>query len=291
MSIGIVSRSFGTHDGSFHADDVTACALLLHFEMIDRDKIIRTREAGKLETCDFVCDVGGEYDPDRRRFDHHQKGLDSDLSSAGMILLYLKDEEIIAPELYTYLNRSLVHGVDEIDNGKVTPKFGHCSFSGVIANFVPVYYDSPISDYMDAFEKAVDFVLWLLARFVQKFEYLQATKAIVQDVMSEMKECLVFDRALPWLEPFFDLGGEKHAAEFVIMPAGSHWKLRGIPPSYERRMEVKRPLPYEWAGLSNEKLERISGLPGAIFCHKGRFISVWKTKEDALRALKTVLRK
>ena len=29
-------RSFGTHDGSFHADEVTACALLLLFDLIDR---------------------------------------------------------------------------------------------------------------------------------------------------------------------------------------------------------------------------------------------------------------
>ena len=29
----ILSRSFGTHDGSFHADEVTACALLLFFNL------------------------------------------------------------------------------------------------------------------------------------------------------------------------------------------------------------------------------------------------------------------
>ncbi|MDF2550599.1 MAG: hypothetical protein K0S07_1666, partial [Chlamydiales bacterium] len=28
-------RSFGTHDGSFHADEVTACALLLLVDLID----------------------------------------------------------------------------------------------------------------------------------------------------------------------------------------------------------------------------------------------------------------
>nr|NGX27459.1 hypothetical protein [Chlamydiota bacterium] len=40
----MISRSLGTHDGSFHADEVSACALLLVFDLIDRDKIFRTRD-------------------------------------------------------------------------------------------------------------------------------------------------------------------------------------------------------------------------------------------------------
>jgi len=75
------------------------------------------------------------------------------------------------------------------------------------------------------------------------------------------------------------------------MPAGEHWKLRGIPPTYERRMDVRHPLPAEWAGRLGSELKEKSGIEGAIFCHKGRFISVWETKEDALKALKIVLGK
>ncbi|MBS0649692.1 MAG: MYG1 family protein, partial [Verrucomicrobia bacterium] len=48
----MIPRSCGTHDGSFHADEVTACALLLLFDQIDRDKIIRTRDSSKLSKCD-----------------------------------------------------------------------------------------------------------------------------------------------------------------------------------------------------------------------------------------------
>jgi uncharacterized UPF0160 family protein len=46
----------------------------------------------------------------------------------------------------------------------------------------------------------------------------------------------------------------------------------------------------EWAGLRDEELQRISGIPGAIFCHKGRFISIWKTKDAALKALDETLK-
>jgi uncharacterized UPF0160 family protein len=57
----------------------------------------------------------------------------------------------------------------------------------------------------------------------------------------------------------------------------------------ENNMKVRIPLPLEWAGLLEEDLKKITGIPGAVFCHKGRFISVWETREDALKALKYVL--
>lgn len=291
MSIGIVARSFGTHSGSCHADEVTACALLLKFEMIDRDRIIRTRDERRLQTCDFVCDVGGEYDPARRRFDHHQAHYTGDLSSAGMVLSYLLEEKVIEQKLYDYLNRMLIHGIDQIDNGKWDPKFGYCSFSQIIATYGPVIYEATDEQYDKGFFEALGFTLDLLERFLVRFDYIMQCESAVQLVMNQMGECLVFEKAMPWMEAFFELGGDKHPAEFVIMPSGKHWKLRGIPPNYERRMEVRRPLPKEWSGLLAEDLKKVSGIPGGIFCHKGRFISVWETKEDAIRALKTVLGK
>src|SRR3990167_416830 len=102
----MIARSFGTHDGSFHADEVSACALLLTFGLIDRDKIFRTRDPAILAECEFVCDVGGIYDPKIKRFDHHQLEYSGELSSAGMIWLYLRDQKLIDQQLYDYVNGS-----------------------------------------------------------------------------------------------------------------------------------------------------------------------------------------
>jgi uncharacterized UPF0160 family protein len=102
---------------------------------------------------------------------------------------------------------------------------------------------------------------------------------------------LVFDESIPWMDTFFESKGELHPAQFLIMPSEDHWKLRGIPPNLDRRMEVRTPLPEAWAGLREEKLAQVSGVKGAIFCHKGKFISIWKTKEDALKAAHLALQK
>jgi len=287
----MLPRSIGTHGGTFHADDVTACALLILFDQVDRDKIIRTRKPEALERCEYVCDVGGIYDPALKRFDHHQSGYTGILSGAGMVWSYFLEEGIIDEDLYKYLNEALIIGVDDIDNGRNFPKVGHCSFSQVVSNFVPVRYDVDENEQRKAFDDALDFVLDFLKRLLEKYSYIRSCREKVAACMEGDPLVLVFDEPLPWMDTFFALGGEKHSALFVIMPSGNHWKLRGIPPDNEKKMNVRMPLPAEWAGLLDDELKRVSGIPGAIFCHKGRFISVWETKEDALKALQYTIDK
>ncbi len=285
-----IPRSFGTHDGSFHADEVTACSLLLLFDKIDRDKIHRTRDPALLETCEFVCDVGGIYDPLQKRFDHHQADYRGAMSSAGMVLLYLKEMAFLDAHSYDHLNKSLVMGVDAHDNGVARLEIGTSSFSQVVSNFLPIEYDVSPEVMKEAFFRAVDFVLGHLERLRARMVYTHACQASVRQKMGEGGQAMIFEESLPWMDNFFELGGEFHPAQFVIMPAGNHWKLRGIPPSMNERMKVRKPLPANWAGLHEEDLKRVSGIPGAIFCHKGRFISIWETKADALKALHIALK-
>lgn len=283
------SRSFGTHNGTFHADEVTACALLLLYNLIDREKIVRTRDPALLSQCEYVCDVGGIYNPDLKLFDHHQVEYQGILSSAGMILLFLKNHHVISQKIYDFLNGSLILGVDAHDNGKDPQIHGLCSYSNIISSFTPVFHDAEDSVQNAAFFEALDFAFQYLTRIMNRYQYIQSCREIVLEAMQNQKDYLVFHKNIPWLEIFFELDGKNHPAKFVIMPSGNHWKLRGIPPSYENRMKVRVPLPKSWAGLLEEDLKKASGIKGAIFCHKGRFISVWETYEDAVKALNYVL--
>ncbi|MGA8163450.1 MAG: MYG1 family protein [Waddliaceae bacterium] len=284
-----ISRSFGTHDGSFHADEVTACALLLLFDLIDEDKIIRTRNRDMLAQCEYVCDVGGVYDPNRKLFDHHQAGYNGELSSAGMALLYLKECGVLNLREYQHFHDSLVRGVDDHDNGRPPQIPGLCTYSHVIGNFSPIFYDSPDDQRERAFFEALTFSKGHLQRLWKRYQYMQSCKEIVKTAMEQNNECLMFSRGIPWIELFFELGGEDHSARFVIMPSGQHWTLRGIPPNLGDRMSVRLPLPSEWAGLLDEELREVSGILGAVFCHKGRFISVWESRDEALKALNYTL--
>lgn len=289
MTIHKRQRSFGTHDGTFHADEVTACALLLLFDCIDLDKIVRTRDLRSLSTCDYVCDVGGVYDPSRRLFDHHQADYQGDLSSAGMVLRYLRDEGRLTEKAYNFWSDNIILGVDAHDNGKDPETRGLSTYSHIISNFTPITQEEDPIELEAAFFEALGFSKNLLDRMWRRYQYTQSCQQMVADVMAKGKDSLIFDKNIPWQDSFFELGGEQHPALFVIMPSGRHWKLRGIPPTADHRMQVRMPLPKEWAGLLEEDLRRVSGIQGAIFCHKGRFISVWETREDATKALKKVL--
>lgn len=285
-----MDRSVGVHDGSFHADEVTACALLVVFDLVDQSKIVRSRDPEELEKCEYVCDVGGVYDPLCKRFDHHQSDYVGPLSSAGMVWLYLQQQEIISSDVYEFLNQSLILGVDAHDNGRMHLEMGVCTFSQVISQFVPVQYDAPASLQKKQFDQALEFVIGHLKRSLERFYYVRSCKEKVAFAMREQGKVLFFDEAMPWMESFFELGGKEHPALFVVMPSQGHWKIKGIPPTLEERMKVRLPFPAAWAGLLEKPLQKVSNIPGAVFCHKGRFISVWKTKEDALKALDYVLK-
>lgn len=290
MARTFVPRSFATHDSVFHADEVTAAALLLLCGLIDEDRIVRTRDVDKISSCEYICDVGGVYDASEKLFDHHQAQFRGPLSSAGMVLKYLADEGFITADEYDHFNESLVTGVDAEDNGKSYQASGLCTFSAVIANYNPIDRDCSSDEQDAAFMQACGFALGHLSRLRRRLHYVQSCKAIVETAMANGKECLVFEKNIPWIESFFELGGITHPAQFVIMPAGPHWKLRGVPPTLEKRMQVRLPLPQAWAGLLENDLKKVCGIPGAVFCHKGRFISVWETKEDAMKALEYVLK-
>jgi len=282
-------RSIGTHDGTFHADEVTACALLILFDLADEGKIVRTRDQELLDTCEFVCDVGGIYEPERKLFDHHQVDYQGGMSSAGMVLKYLRDLGSLNENEYRFFHDKLIKGVDDHDNGLDPQLPGVCTYSHILANFTPIAYDATAEEQNAAFFEALAFVKGHLSRMWQRYHYVHSCKEVVEAAMAVQDRFLFFDKAVPWMDLFFELGGEKHPALFVVMPSGQHWKVRGIPPSSKCRMDVRMPLPLQWAGLLEEELQKTSGIDGAIFCHKGRFISVWESKEDAMKALKFVL--
>lgn len=283
-----LSRSVAVHSGSFHADEVMACALLAFCGLVDADKIVRTREKEKIFHCEYVCDVGGEYNPAKKHFDHHQKEYEGILSSAGMVLQYIIDQKHIDPHFGAYLDQSLISGIDAIDNGNLKVPKGLTTFSSVIGNYMPVQYTASPDEIDAGFHAAFDFSLQHLKRLQEKYTYARNHRETIQHAMQQYEDCIIFEEAFPWMDTFFELDGQMHPAKFIIMPTDEHWKLRGIPPSLGEKMKVRVKMPKKWAGLMDDDLAQVSKIEGAVFCHKGRFISIWRTKEDALKAFHAI---
>jgi uncharacterized UPF0160 family protein len=85
--------TIGTHSGTFHADEALATFLLRLLPTYKNADVIRSRDPKVLDECTIVVDVGGVYDNDKLRYDHHQRGFDENfgmgfvtkLSSAGLV--------------------------------------------------------------------------------------------------------------------------------------------------------------------------------------------------------------
>jgi uncharacterized UPF0160 family protein len=127
----------GTHNGHFHADEALAVHMLRMLPTYHDSELVRTRDPKLLETCHTVVDVGGEYDAQRNRYDHHQRGFtttfpgrNTKLSSAGLVYMHFGraivaqklggDVKEDAPEvemLHNKLYESFIEALDAHDNG------------------------------------------------------------------------------------------------------------------------------------------------------------------------------
>lgn len=74
--------TIGTHNGTFHCDEVLACFMLKQLPEYANAKIFRSRNNTELnENCDIIVDVGGEFDHKRKLYDHHQKSFQETMST------------------------------------------------------------------------------------------------------------------------------------------------------------------------------------------------------------------
>lgn len=129
-----------THDGTFHADETVACAILTY--LYDKSpRVLRSRDPIKLESADLIIDVSGKND--HRHFDHHSKefNLSRDngirYATAGLMWLkfgmdYLKKvisnrdlfpqkvADTILERARLRIDREIMELVDLNDNGQLT---------------------------------------------------------------------------------------------------------------------------------------------------------------------------
>ena len=139
MSAGtkrMAPKTIGTHDGSFHCDEALGCFLLHQTKAYADATIVRSRDPEVLSGCDVVIDVGATYEPEKNRFDHHQRGFEevfghgfvTKLSSAGLVYKHFgreivanvlgldeKDEKV--EKVYLKMYKAFVEAVDAVDNG------------------------------------------------------------------------------------------------------------------------------------------------------------------------------
>lgn len=288
-----------THSGSFHADDVFAVATLQLHLGVDNIEVIRTRDEQIISEGDIVVDVGGIYDPEAERFDHHQVGVvtrDNGISYAAFGLVWKKYGEEVSgsKEVADHIEEKLVLPIDAVDNGvslynltelEVIPITVHSIFGLLQPEWGS---DSSIDD---AFMEACTLARKIIKRAIthSKAGLKEEKVAIEAYNSSEDKRVIISDQ--PISSRYFV---DYEEPLFLVSPRDtepdSNWKVSAVRVSHDG-FEVRRPFPEEWAGLRGEELVAVSGIEGAVFCHKGGFLFVADNKEGAMAAVEKNLNK
>lgn len=284
-----------THSGNFHADDVFAVAAL---SLLLKDmEIIRTRDSKVVETGDYVVDVGGEYDPSRNRFDHHQAGGAGTrpdgipYSSMGLVWKKYGAEISGSEEVAERIDQGLVKTLDAHDNGIDTYTLGLGIRPYLIQEafwaFRPTWKEDQHS-YDTRFIEVFEMAKKILSReIVHAHDDLEAERSVEAAYRETAdKRIIVLDRPYP-AENFLTRYPEPL---FVIKPvlADGTWKV-GTIGSRPESFAVRKQFPKSWAGKRDSELEEITGVPDAIFCHNGLWMARAGSREGALALAKLAL--
>lgn len=285
------------HDGSFHTDDVFAVAILSLYIKKPLD-IFRTRDHTILEKMDYVFDVGGEYDPEKKIFDHHQAGWNEKrkngivYSSAGLAWKEFGEKITGSQDIADQIDKKIIQGIDADDNGIDLyqynfPGVKEYAFSDYIYSLNPTYYEKS-EDTLDIFKKAVKEARKILEREIKVIGDLVYTEKIIKEIYNktEDKRLLILDDDYSWER----IIGEFKEPLLIIKPVanGARWILKCVPVS-SFEFKNKLDLPESWAGKIGEDLQKVTGVKDATFCHRSRFIAGAKSKEGIIELAKKVL--
>jgi len=288
-------------------------------------RILRTRDPQAIAPADFVVDVGGVWEAERGRFDHHQRGfggarmrIEADGSSApaegyasaGLVwrafgLAYVRRfaaamectlDEATLSQVAEDVDASLVRYLDLVDTGAQEVAPGVFGLSSQIALLNSTWLEEAALDragrarlQLERFEEAMALARRLLDRFLLRRigQALAADKVRASERWFDGRVLHLADGGLPWTKVVIE---EMPQVLLVVYPeesSGQH-QIRTVPVaagSFDSRME----LPAAWAGLREGQLAAAIGVPDAVFCHSNLFIAGARSLEGARRMVEMAL--
>ena len=277
--------TIATHNGNFHADDVFSIAALK--QIFPTFKLVRTRDLALIAQADIVIDVGGEYDADAGRFDHHQRGgageRENGIPYSSFGLIWQKYGLQICQgnqEVADSVDAGLVSTIDAIDCGHVEGVAQGISLSQTISMFNPTWQED--SHFDVCFNEAVDFAARILTRFIASANGGISAKSIVAKAIDDAQDprVIVLEKYIPWKTTVHNLSD---VALYMVYPSGSgQWRIQTVPVE-PGSFEDRKPLPTPWAGLSDAALQEVTGIEDAMFCHNGLFIAGSESFESTMK--------
>ncbi|MDR7378450.1 uncharacterized UPF0160 family protein [Rhodoferax ferrireducens] len=315
--------TIATHSGTFHADDVFGVGVLMG--VFPSHTLLRTRDKALIATADFVVDVGGTWDAASGRFDHHQRGFEGarpprlvdgaivpgvGYASAGLVwsafgAAYVQawaqthghslDEAAVASVVNT-IDHSLVQYLDIVDTGQGDVAPGIFGLSSLVAQLNTHWLEEQGLD-LAAKAQLLETRFREAIAITRKFLDHAISKKVAQiramDIVRQAPRLLggkllhLREGGMPWTRVVVD---EMPEVMFVIYPDsdGNQYQIKTVPAevgSFDTRMD----LPASWAGLRDQELAAVTGVPDSVFCHLNLFIGGARSFEGAVKLAELAL--
>lgn len=293
-----------THSGSFHADDIFACATLsLYFKKNNlKYKVIRTRDELIIKEADYVFDVGGIYEPKLERFDHHQpEGAgkrENGIPYASFGLVWKKYGPLLCDneEVINDIDRRLAQPIDAIDNGISISEPTDCGsvyeygIHGIVSAYQNTWKDSEnTKKQLRSFLVLVDFFEGILEREIEKSLNRMEMMGLIEESyqVSESKEIIIIPHHVG-VGPMVQGLHKYKEVLYVVAKSNRNWKvtaMRKNPCTFENR----KSMPESWAGLRGEEFQKVTGVSDAVFCHNSLWMAVAKSRLGAIQLAELAL--
>ena len=271
-----------THSGTFHADEIFSTIILS--KLISDIIIIRLPEFtdNKLKTNAIIFDIGGG------KFDHHQPGGNGartngvKYAACGLIWKEYGKELLKKYNIqeidytFNYIDKNLIQFIDANDNGelpKLNSQYRNFHVSYIIGLFNPKWDEEIESD--EKFLEALNLAEIIFDEFLKDtISKIKAKNKVEDAIEKSEKNFLILDEFMPWKE--FLLESKNNKAKdinFVIFPSKrGGFNIYAVPleiGSFENR----KSMPKAWRGLRDSKLQQVTGIKTALFCHNAGFIA------------------
>lgn len=308
-----------THLGRHHADEIFGIVILLLGPLKHKDTIyiVRNRDRYWQDKGDYVIDVGGIYDPNTNRYDHHHHEFDicypdgTLYASAGLIWLkygisIVKDicDKVVDPAFITPSVIQEVHGkmteiikrIDNADNGQVGSEGVANVIGNMITNANPTrhkFKNMPI-------EYNKHFLSCLLSIY-QWFDNYLETEILVSvgdryldevSKSSDSSEYLFIPQDIPWKDMLWSKWDILDKYKLIISSSEDEedtWVVHSLPIHPGRSFSLRCPAPIEIRGMTTKDIYDITGIDDVKYCHKNGFVTYCNSKESAIAMARYII--
>ena len=317
-----------THDGTFHADETTACAILTY--LFETSSIIRSRDPSELEKADIVIDVSNINDD--KHFDHHSKDFKLCRSNgvkyatAGLMwdkfghdyLKKVAQQELefrpsakVIDNAFIRIDEDIMTMIDLNDNGQLTGYVDQIADPKTesernIVNKLNVLYqataDIPFivammnlpnkvgSDQDKSFNQTVKMLKTILLNASINALHTESGVAKVIEAYAG-GEILIMHERLPWTSAVLNNPEIFKDCLIAVYPdRNQRWRVQSLPQSKAQHFKNRLSAPASWRGLNDSELDKATGLKNMTFIHKSGFTGGAQTFEDNLELAKLWLK-